>query len=146
MNWRFLRGHEQDDPGPSIPDSDARVVGTHPRRQAEDVEVARRLRLRRRATVIALSTVFVLGGMGALVGGGGVLEVRRLRSQSATLRAKVARHEAALRAVRTTVSRLEENSLETERLAREELGMVRPGEIDFLLPRKPRDPSTKGAE
>jgi cell division protein FtsB len=146
MNWRFLRGHEQDDPGPSIPDSDAQVVGTHPRRQAEDLEIGRRLRLRRRATVIALSTLFALGGMGALVGGGGALEVRRLRSQSAKLRADVTRHEATLLAVRNSVSRLEGQSLESERVAREELGMVRPGEIDFLLPRKPRDSSTKGAE
>ena len=146
MTWRPLRGHEPRDPGPPAPDTDAHVVGAHPRNRAEDPEIGRRLRLRRRAIVIGLSTLFAAGGIGALVGGGGALQVRRLRSEAAVLGAEVERQEAVVLALRDSVDRLEEGSLETERLAREQLGMVRPGEIDFLLPRQPRESSAESAE
>ena len=117
--------------------SDARAVSDHSGREDEDPEARRRRKLRQRALVLGLFCVCLAGSVAAVVGEGGYLDMLRWQREIAELRAEVALREARVEAIREAVRGLEQDALTRERVAREQLGLVRPGEIDFLLPREP---------
>jgi cell division protein FtsB len=76
----------------------------------------------------------------ALIGEGGLTDLRRLRLEMVDLRQEIERREATIRELEQEVRALEGDTLALERIAREQLGLVRPGEIDFLLPVQEGDP------
>jgi cell division protein FtsB len=139
MSWLRFRRYEPNEPVVPPPETDAHPVGVQRPRRGADPEVQGRLRLRRRAVVFALLTLFGLGGMGALVGQGGALEAKRLRAEVDRLEQAVRQKEAKVATLRSDVELLGEDGLARERIAREQLGLMRPGEIDFLLPRRRHD-------
>ncbi len=146
MTWPPWRGRWGEGGPREAPDSDARRL-VLPRVEAEAPETARRLRLRRRALVLAVALPVALGTLVAVVGNGGLLDARRLKRQLRQLEADVALRETEVSRLRDEVARLAGDPLATERAAREDLGYVLPGEIDFLLPRSPSplDESEAGA-
>ena len=120
--------------------TDARAVERAGRRRELDPEQRRRLKLRRRALVLGLSAACLAGSLAAFVGKGGYLDMVRLRNEIADLEADVDQRQAAIRQLEREVVLLERDPMARERLAREQLGLVRPGEVDFLLPREERSP------
>jgi cell division protein FtsB len=131
---RFLR---RDTEGHSERElSDARLVAEHVRRRTLDPEVSRRIKLRRRTLVLGLAGICLAGSVAAFIGEGGYVDMLRLRHEISLLKADIERREAAVARLAGEVRRLEIDPVARERVAREELGLVRPGEIDFLLPRE----------
>ena len=116
--------------------TDARSVERAARQRELDPELRRRVKLRRRALVLGLSAACLAGSLVAFVGKGGYLDMVRLRSEIAGLQADVQRRQAAVRELEREVTRLENDPMARERVAREQLGLVLPGELDFLLPRE----------
>ncbi len=121
--------------------TDAHPIEEHPRRLEVDPQALRRLKIRRRATTLFMSTVFIAGTVAAMFGEGGWLDMRRLRTDVVRLRVSVDQRQARVDALRDEVERLETDAMARERVAREQLGLVRPGEVDFLLPRAEADPA-----
>ncbi len=116
--------------------SDARPVSEHARRQALDPLARRRLKLRLRALVFGLVCVCLAGSVAAFVGRGGYLDMLRLRGEIGQLRAEIEQRQDEVLGLQQQVRGLERDPVARERIAREQLGLVRPGEIDFLLPRE----------
>ena len=71
----------------------------------------------------------------ALVGRGGYVDLHRKREEARKMREEVATLRINVGVLDHVVERLEAEPLELERIAREQLGLILPGEIDFLLPR-----------
>jgi cell division protein FtsB len=117
--------------------TDARPVAEHKRRHELDPEARRRVKLRRRALLLGLVGVCLAGSVVAMVGEGGYLDRNRLRQEIALLDADIARREAELVRLEEQVQALDVDPLARERVAREQLGLVKPGEVDFLLPKQP---------
>jgi cell division protein FtsB len=136
----FRRPDGGEPPDPVEPASDARPVSDHPRRLARDPEAARRTRRRRRAVRLLLGLAFAAGVLTALIGDGGYADLRRRRSEAAALARELEAQRERVANLQEEIVRLETDPSARERIAREELGLVRPGEIDFLLPRAPEEP------
>jgi len=119
------------------PLADARRTEEAPPRNEDDLrERLRRARLRRGALSLGLGTLFVAGSLAALVGRGGYLDLARKREEARRLREEVAVLRVEVGVLEQHVGRLESDPFERERVAREQLGLILPGEIDFLLPRE----------
>ena len=131
---RFLRRDSQGQSEREL--SDARLVAEHVRRRTLDPEVSRRIKLRRRALVLGLAGICLAGSVAAFIGEGGYVDMLRLRREISVLTADIERREAAVARLEDEVRRLEIDPVARERVAREDLGLVRAGEIDFLLPRE----------
>ena len=116
--------------------TDARVAAAHARRRELDPELHRSLKLRRRAWVGGLAAVCLAGSLAAMIGEGGYFDARKLRREIAVLEQDLAHRAAAIARLDLEVQGLEHDPVLRERVAREQLGLVRPGEIDFLLPRE----------
>ena len=56
------------------------------------------------------------------------------RAQESNLRAEIDQAQLRIEALESRLSRLDEDPATLERLAREELGMVRPGDVVIVLP------------
>jgi len=69
----------------------------------------------------------------ALFGQKGLAKLLALEIQRRALRAEVARLQGERKALEDEVRRIREDPLYLERLARRELGMVKPGEILFII-------------
>lgn len=69
-----------------------------------------------------------------LVGDRGFLEVRRQREKLKTLQAEVAALDAANRKLADDVEGLQKDPAAIEKVAREELGLVAPGDVVVVLP------------
>jgi len=122
-------------------DTDARPKdgpGRRPERQDPDEQ--RREQRRRQGLVLLFATVFAAGCLGALFADGGYVDLRRARTQLAEMELRVADKTAQVERLESEVVRLRDDPTALERIAREELGLSRPGEIVFLLPG--RDPLT----
>ena len=135
MRLRFSRRPAE--PADSLPPaSDAHPGGPHPRRAEHDPEVKRRVVIRRRALIFLLCSIFVAGSVAALFAEGGYMDLHRLRDEAQTLEGEIETRRERLRGLKLQIERLQGDPLARERIAREELGLVRPGEIDFLLPKE----------
>ena len=97
-----------------------------------DTELGRLLR--RRVAVFLLYAVFVGGAVAALFGNGGVIQLLRLHADLRAARSEVSDQRRAVEALQREVALLKEDPMARERIAREELGLARPGEVVFLLP------------
>ncbi len=113
--------------------TDAHAVPDHPRR-GPDPEARRRRAFRRRAIQVFLATLFLAGGVAALVGERGWVDHSRLERKIERQADELARLEARVEALRERRRALREDPLERERLARERLDLAAPDEILFLLP------------
>jgi cell division protein FtsB len=145
-----LRRRAPDLPRDASPDwefpTDAHLSAGRPRRGEEEAEVKKRLRFRKRVTALVLVAIFVVGSAAALFAKGGYVELRRLRSQHAEVEAEVEAQRAEVAALEDEVRRLAEDPLTQERIAREQLGLARPGEVTFLLPGDDRHEGVSGDE
>ena len=90
---------------------------------------------------LALIFVALAGWVYLLVAGeGGLLELRETRRELADLEARVARLAAENDSLSTVLYRLENDPAYLEKVAREDLGMVKPGERLYRL----REPAETG--
>jgi cell division protein FtsB len=69
----------------------------------------------------------------ALIGDRGLMETMRIRRQSRELEQSVARMKEENARLLETARRLEEDPAAIEAIARQELGLIRPGEILVIL-------------
>lgn len=76
-----------------------------------------------------------------LAGYDGSRDLARLKSREAQLEARLRKTEAGITALRDRISRLRSDPYTLERVAREELGLSRSGEIVVVLPRAGVDPT-----
>jgi cell division protein FtsB len=67
-------------------------------------------------------------------------DLAAVRGQEAALRQQVEQTQQRIEALRHRVERLRSDPAALERLAREELGMVRPGDVVIVLPAEDADP------
>lgn len=74
----------------------------------------------------------------------GVLAMRRSQREAAEIRKEIERLDEENRQLEDRVKALKSDPAAIERIAREEMGLARPGEFIFKLPAKPGDPSTAG--
>jgi cell division protein FtsB len=123
-------------------DSDARRGAA--RRKVEEPDLARRARFRTQAFVLLLAGVAGAGCLAAVIGKGGRLDRKRLDREIATLEADIAARKEAVALLEEEIRQLGQASMARERVAREELGLVEPGEISFLLPPQDRPGWTAG--
>jgi cell division protein FtsB len=114
--------------------SDARPARRGDARGGGDGPASRGERLRRGVGAAVLLGIFVVGCLTAVVGERGGLELWRTRREATELAASLRAQRAELARLEEEVTRLQRDPLALERLAREELGLVLPGEVDFLLP------------
>jgi cell division protein FtsB len=114
--------------------SDARPAEEPPPGKAPDPDRERRRRFVHGVVGLFLGTIFVASSVGALVGNHGYFAVRRSREELAILKAAVEKKQAQVTELRKAVDSLKSDPRAVERIAREELGFVKPGEITFLLP------------
>ncbi len=122
---------------PAFP-SDARPTDELLRGGALDVEAGHRRYLRSSVLALILVTLFLAGTAVALVGEGGYLDLRRAKRDLAAIQQQVDREQETVQALRREVERLKSDPAALERVAREQLGYVKPGEVTFLLPDGPR--------
>jgi cell division protein FtsB len=93
-------------------------------------------RLRRPGWIVA--GALALLGLAALLGDNGALALWRLRGEIGALQQEVRTLEAENARLARAIAELRENPAVIERIAREELGLVRPGERVLRFPRTPR--------
>ena len=86
---------------------------------------------------IVVGALFVLAIM-AVFGDNGVLALRRLRGEVDTLVREVRTLEAENERLSRQIHELQEDPAVIERIAREELGLVRPGERVLRFPKSAR--------
>jgi len=84
-------------------------------------------------TWLLLALVFLTGSAAALFGRGGMVERRNLEARRHAANIELDRRLQRVHDLRREVGRLRGDSLARERLAREELGYTRRGEMIFLL-------------
>jgi cell division protein FtsB len=85
--------------------------------------------------------VVVLGALavgGIVVGAGGVMRIMAMQHEIALIEADLSRLSARTQTLMVTVERLRNDPLFIEKLAREDLGYVRPGEEVLKFPSQPR--------
>lgn len=78
-----------------------------------------------------------------LAGYDGSRDLARLKSREAQLEARLRKIEANVSALRDRIGRLRWDPYTLERVAREELGLSRPGEIVVILPRADIGPAAE---
>ncbi|MDX1388930.1 MAG: septum formation initiator family protein, partial [Acidobacteriota bacterium] len=117
--------------------SDARAgIGSPERHGRPDPEAERNRRLRDRVLLFLLVLVFVSGTAAALFGERGYFDLRRTRVEEQSLQREVDEQLDRVRELKKQVRELKDDPTAIERIAREDLGFVREGEIHFLLPRE----------
>ena len=136
MSWRRMRKLAEDvSLSPEIATDARRVAHPVARPGTPDPEGERRRRFHRRVTSFIVGAVFAAGSIAALFGDGGFLELRRLRRERAEARELVAMQQERVSELRRTVESLKNDPAARERIAREELGYARKGEVTIILPR-----------
>ncbi|HEV8675567.1 MAG TPA: septum formation initiator family protein [Methylomirabilota bacterium] len=88
--------------------------------------------------VVAGLLTLLLGA--AVLGDNGVLQLRRLRAEVESLHRDVQALEAENERLSRAIAELRHDPTALERIAREELGLVRPGERVLRFPRSPEPP------
>jgi len=130
LDWRRIRRRK--DPEETGP-SDARPLS-----DLADEPAGGRPRpfYRGRGVTFVLGVIFATGAVAWLFADGGFVELSRLRGQRAELRRELADRRARVAALESRVQALHNDPSARERIAREQLGYAREGEIVFLLPRE----------
>lgn len=89
---------------------------------------------------------FLAGGLALLLlqdifGTHGMLAMRRSQKEAAAIQAEITHLNEENRRLQDRVKALKTDPAEIERIAREEMGLARPGEVIFKIPPKAADPS-----
>lgn len=99
----------------------------------------------RRATKVTLKAVFLLSSVLTVVflisfmfSEQGISELQRSRKRVQDLRTDITRLEAEQVHLAGEIESLRRSTFAVERIAREQLGMSRPGEVVYMLPRAAR--------
>ena len=97
----------------------------------------------RRATQVTLKAVTLLSGVLTIVflvsfffSDRGIAELQHARRRVHDLRSDISRLEANNVRLRGEIDSAKKSTYSVERIAREDLGMARQGEITYMLPRK----------
>jgi len=123
------------DARPTSYPTDAAVIEDTPRPGvAPDPAIARKKTRARRGIAVALTIVFLGGTAAALFGDRGYLDSSRQNTRLEELTAFHDAHQQRVDALRRDVERLKTDPFAVERIARENLGYVAPGELTLLLP------------
>ncbi|MFW6198229.1 MAG: FtsB family cell division protein [Acidobacteriota bacterium] len=94
--------------------------------------------------VVWLALGIALWGIAyTLFGAGGMVGVYRAEAEIRDLEQRVREAERTNRALEARIDAVRDDPDEIERLAREELFLVRPGDTVYLLPDDPDDPSAR---
>ena len=93
--------------------------------------------LRRKAATLASILAFVALVVGSLFGDGGILQVLAQRERSAALQRQIDELQLENRRLAGEISALRRDPRAVERIAREELGLARPGETVFVIREEP---------
>jgi cell division protein FtsB len=93
--------------------------------------------LRRRAGVLFSGLLLIALLVGTLFGDGGFLQLLEERERTTALAAELGRLRGENSRLGEEIAALRSDPAAIERLAREELGMARPGETVFLVRRSP---------
>jgi cell division protein FtsB len=99
--------------------------------------------LQRKALSLALFLILAASALNALFGDRGLLELLKVRDEIESLDQEIAMLRAENRRILEEVRSLKTSPLVVERLARENLGLVKPGEIVLLI-RETGDRPTTG--
>lgn len=90
--------------------------------------------VRLRVVMLLLGTVFVAGSAAALLAERGFMDLYRSKAELARQKELLRIQVEQVRSLRRQIDSLRHSPAATEKIAREQLGMVRNGEIVFLLP------------
>jgi cell division protein FtsB len=101
---------------------------------APDPSIVRKQVRNRFGAIVAFVFLFVASSAAALFGTHGYLDVRRQRVRLLELQASTEAHQQRVEALRREIDRLKTDPFAVERIAREDLGYVAPGEVTLLLP------------
>lgn len=93
--------------------------------------------LRRKAATLASILAFIALIVGSLFGDGGVLQVLDERERSLALRRQIEELRQENNRLAAEVAALRSDPRAVERIAREELGLARPGETVFVIREEP---------
>jgi cell division protein FtsB len=93
--------------------------------------------LRRKAATLASILAFVALVVGSLFGDGGILQVLAQRERSAALQRQIEDLRLENGRLAAEISALRRDPRAVERIAREELGLARPGETVFVIREEP---------
>ncbi len=102
-------------------------VSTHESRRATQVTL--------KAVVLLASVLFVVFAISFIFSDRGLPELQHARTRVAELREDIARIEAENQRLRAEIESVKRSSYAVERIAREDLGMSRNGEIVYMLPK-----------
>jgi cell division protein FtsL len=116
-----------------MPPANRESSGPAPRRKAAAAAAAVQPERRRRTVQMLLVFVTVVLVINALVGDRGLMETLRARQQHQELAASIDRLRAENGRLREEVQRLSSDPAAIEALARQELGLIRPGELLFII-------------
>jgi cell division protein FtsB len=112
-----------------------------------DPAIERRKVRKQQGIVVALVLVFLGGTAAAFFGDRGYLDLKRQQARFRELREVHAAHQLRVDALRREIERLRTDPFAVERIARENLGYVAPGELTLLLPGEdPGEPRGLDAE
>jgi cell division protein FtsB len=117
---------------PETPIDSRRSAGSEPLRRKRLERPASSI-LRRRGLQILLIFVTLVLVIDALIGDKGLTESRNARRQYRELQASLDQLRRDNSALREEMLRLNEDPATIESLARQELGLIKPGEIVFIL-------------
>ena len=109
-----------------------------PRRKLRKL-VSRNQRKRSGRTVLIITLGAVFGSIYALLGESGIVSIMKMRARATQLRYEISAKEQDNRELRGVIRPLREADPEAiERIAREKLYMVRPGDTLYMLPPESR--------
>ena len=103
-------------------------VSVHESRRATQVTL--------RAVVLLAGVLFVVFAISFVFSDRGLPELQHARTRVADLRADIAKVEAENARLRAEIESVKKSSFAVERIAREDLGMSRKGEVVYMLPKK----------
>lgn len=89
-----------------------------------------------KAVVLLASVVTVVFFISFMFSDRGLPELQHARTQVATLRADIAKLERDNERLRAEIDSVKRSSYAIERIAREDLGMAKKGEVVYMLPKE----------
>ena len=104
------------------------AVSTHESRRATQVTL--------KAVVLLASVLCVVFAISFIFSDRGLPELQHARKRVADLHAGIDRLQSENARLRAEIESVKKSSYAIERIAREDLGMSRPGETVYMLPRK----------
>jgi cell division protein FtsB len=89
-----------------------------------------------RAVVLLAGVLFIVFAISFVFSDRGLPELQHARTRVAELRADITKVEAENARLRAEIESVRKSSYAVERIAREDLGMSRKGEVVYMLPKK----------